>query len=130
MLTFDTVLAAERFMADRLYNFEARVNRALIGPKWARRPQQRIEAICILEKPASNPHWHLLVNVRSGRCRGNLVDIVQKAWGNLVPVGSTEVQPISDMGALSNYILKTKPFMGGGDRLFFLPSWPASNYRK
>lgn len=128
--TFDTVLASERFMADRLHNFDARVNRALIGPKWAQRPQQRIEAICILEKPASNPHWHLVVNVRSGCSKGELADVVRKAWGDLVPAGSTKVQSICDMGALSNYILKTKPFMDGAHRIFFLPSRPASNTRK
>lgn len=121
MLTFSTVLGAERFMGDRLYNFDARVNRALIGPKWLRRPQQRLEAVCFLEKPASNPHWHLLVNVRCNKPKKDFVAVVQKVWGDLVPVGSVDVQPISNMGALSNYVLKTKPYIGSGHRISFLP---------
>lgn len=121
VVAFSTVLKAERFMADRLRNFDARVNRALIGPKWTRRPQQRLEAVCILEKPASNPHWHLLVNMRCNKPREDFADVAQKVWHDLVPAGSVDIQPVSNMGALSNYVLKTKPYMGGGHRMFFLP---------
>lgn len=52
-----TVNSAERVLS----GWEARANRLLIGPKWARYLDRRIFAFYFLEKPNSNPHWHGLV---------------------------------------------------------------------
>src|SRR3954463_85192 len=49
------------FLRDRLKEWDARMNRAILGKDWANRYPDRIFAFWFLEKPTTNPHWHGLV---------------------------------------------------------------------
>src|SRR4051812_39121907 len=42
-------------------DWDARMNRALLGPKWVDRPDERMFNFYFLEKPGVNPHWHALI---------------------------------------------------------------------
>ena len=48
-----------------LEEWDGRMNRKLAGPKWSKRPEDRMWAFYFLEKPAGNPHWHGLVRLHS-----------------------------------------------------------------
>jgi hypothetical protein len=39
-----------------LEEWDGRMNRKLAGPKWSKRPEDRMWAFYFLEKPAANPH--------------------------------------------------------------------------
>tara|TARA_R110001592_G_scaffold25555_3_gene96940 strand:- start:2489 stop:2749 length:261 start_codon:yes stop_codon:yes gene_type:complete len=47
---------APPIMRERLRDWDARMNRALIGPKWMRRPDERIQWIFMPELIDRNPH--------------------------------------------------------------------------
>ena len=48
-------------MRDLLKAWSARVNRALLGSRWQKKPDEHIFFFAFLEKPDINPHWHLLL---------------------------------------------------------------------
>lgn len=85
-------------MRDLLKGWDARVNRVLVGPKWHRRPDERINWIAFPEKMTVNPHWHLLLQVLDEQLEAfddplSGVNLVS-AWTSLMPSGTVDVQRI------------------------------------
>eukprot|EP00435_Cladocopium_sp_Y103_P077069 s1_g808.t1 len=112
---------AEAFMRDRLRRWDARVNRALLGKHWLVRPEERIEAFGVLEKPGCNPHWHLLVKLRCRHPKRDFSEAVEEAWLALVAAGSVDIQPVDGMVGLSRYMTKTMPYGSRTDLTAILP---------
>tara|TARA_R110002095_G_scaffold208630_1_gene194475 strand:- start:1805 stop:2269 length:465 start_codon:yes stop_codon:yes gene_type:complete len=119
--SFASAAKAELFMRDRLRNWDARVNRALLGKHWQVRSQERLEAFGVLEKPASNAHWHLLVKMRCLHPKREFEGVAEEAWQALVTTGSVDVQPVGSVIGLSRYITKTMPYGPSSDRTVILP---------
>lgn len=99
-------------MRSLLKQWDARVNRALIGPKWTKRPDERIIWFAFPEKLDVNPHWHLLLEVDplaetlSRRWRtDNLSRIARNEWLRLVPSGSFDCQAVASADVI-DYVLK------------------------
>lgn len=124
--SFSTTASAEAFMRDRLRNWDARVNRALLGKHWLVRPDERLQAFAVLEKPASNPHWHLLVKMRCRHPKRDFVEVAEEAWLSLVAAGSVDVQPVASQVGLSRYMTKSMPYGRSTDRTAILPEISAS----
>jgi hypothetical protein len=85
----------------RLKQWDARLNRALYGPKWAQKRDELVWFFAFLEAPFSNPHWHLLLRVDDSPVTGKLIDTrtlydtVRRVWSRLAPAGTVDVQPVS-----------------------------------
>jgi hypothetical protein len=88
-------------LRDLLKEWDARLNRDLNGPKWRKHRDELTYWFAFLEKPKSNPHWHLLFKVdyfedlspdpRVGR----LQSAALFHWKRLVPSGSVSVKEIT-----------------------------------
>ncbi len=119
--SFASAARADAFMRDRLRNWDARVNRALLGKHWLVRPDERIEAFGVLEKPASNAHWHLLVKMYCLHPKREFEVVAEEAWQALVATGSVDVQAVGSIVGLSRYLTKTMPYSLSSDRTVILP---------
>jgi hypothetical protein len=93
----------KRAMTDRLKIWDARMNRFLVGPKWDKRPDERLVWFAFLEKAAVNPHWHLLVQLDpapssvSAMDRQKRFEIEAKLnWEGLVKSGDVDVKAVAD----------------------------------
>ncbi len=99
-LASNTSKIPEWTMRDRLRAWDARVNRALYGQKWQKHQDDLIWYFAFLEKPRSNPHWHLLLRVvgRLGSDQGEefkrLPVLAEKTWMKLMPSGTVAVEGI------------------------------------
>lgn len=97
-------LIGHQRMRHLLKQWDARVNRALVGPRWRDRPDERLVWFAFPEKTQVNPHWHLLAeidptdnasNASSKAARAaNLPSMGEKAWLDLLPKGSFDCQAI------------------------------------
>ena len=58
LATNDPMTSTER-MKDLLKEWDARVNREIVGNKWHKRPDERIDWIAFREGVGAHPHWHL-----------------------------------------------------------------------
>lgn len=101
-------------MRHRLREWDARVNRALIGRNWHKRRDQRIWFHAFLESPGVNPHWHILLRLDDTPVAGcipdtqMLKDYARRAWARLSPAGTVDVQEITGKTdlKLTNYVAK------------------------
>ncbi len=101
-----------RRMRNLLREWDARVNRAINGPKWASRPDERLIWFAFPEKIEVNPHWHLIVEIdpviekeaRAERTR-RMPQIAEERWLALVPRGSFDCQPV-DSEKVTEYVTK------------------------
>ncbi len=95
-----------------LKEWDARVNREINGPKWAKRPDERLVWFAFPEKIDVNPHWHVITEVdpcitssiRAERTR-RLPEIGHTHWQSLVPQGSFDCQSVESPGVIE-YITK------------------------
>lgn len=95
-----------------LKEWDARVNREINGPKWAKRPDERLVWFAFPEKMDVNPHWHLIVEVdplnetttRADRT-ARLPEIGHMHWLNLVRQGSFDCQGV-DSSDVIRYVSK------------------------
>lgn len=89
-------------MRNRLRQWDARLNRALYGPKWAEKRDELVWFFAFLEAPFLNPHWHLLLRVDDSPVTGKLIDTrtlydtVRRVWSRLAPAGTVDVQHVTD----------------------------------
>lgn len=96
-----------RTMRDRLRAWDGRVNRRLYGPKWHAHFDECVWYFGFLEKPDTNPHWHLLMRFDDHAKIGSLTEAAHRSWLQLVPSGTTDVVPITEKPAYVNdYVLK------------------------
>src|SRR5690349_17312229 len=84
-------------MSELYKQWDARVNRRLFGRNWARKSGERLWIFAALEKPRSNPHWHLLVSIRGDlpkrdKTSQKLHTLAGEVWEKLCPRGSVDVQ--------------------------------------
>ena len=109
----DQISATAAHMRDRLYHFDARMNRKLLGRDWQRRPDNRMFHFFAPEKLDTNPHWHGLVCFYGAH--GNelarqeqLFDRYARwIWCDLVPKGSVDVKAIDDLPGGIDYVAKS-----------------------
>lgn len=100
-------------LTDLLKEWDGRMNRKLAGPKWRRRIEDRMWAFYFLEKPASNPHWHGLVQLRKdwpGMREKQWVIFEEHCgpvWKKLVPAGTVDIKPIFEQRGIEEYVAKT-----------------------
>jgi hypothetical protein len=92
--------------------WDARVNHKLLGKRWARDRLHRIWYFAIMEKPVTNPHWHLLLRFDGGPAfqaeHEHLFDAwAGRLWSKLVLPGSIDIQKIYDRRGAVDYTLKT-----------------------
>lgn len=88
-------------MRDVLKSWDARENRILNGPRWAKRPDERIMWIAFPEKQEVNPHWHLLASPdptgfhdhRAQRYHA-FQRSAERTWLRLLPTGTAQCVPL------------------------------------
>lgn len=108
-----TASAAARHMRSKLRDWDARMNRLLIGKEWQRRPDNRIFHFFAPEKIAVNPHWHGLVcfygaDAKERERQGKLFDQnIGAVWSRITPAGSVDVQPMNDDPNRISYVAKS-----------------------
>lgn len=101
------------FMRDRLYHFDARMNRRLIGRDWQRRPDNRMFHFFAPEKIQANPHWHGLVcfyraaGEELSRQHAIFDRHAKTIWGELAPKGTLDVKPVDDLLGGIDYVAKS-----------------------
>lgn len=111
LATNDPGLSVEQ--ARRLVReWDARTNRALFGPKWRWKPDERLFGFYFLEKPASNPHWHGLIKLdhfdpelRAEHARLLLIKS-ELVWQKLKPSGSVDVKAVDNNIGVCKYVAK------------------------
>lgn len=102
-----------KLMRERLYQFDARMNRKLIGRDWQKRPHNRMYHFFAPEKLDAHPHWHGVVcfyGAQGDELRRQEAIFDRHAgriWNRLVPKGSTDVKPINDLPGGIDYVVKT-----------------------
>jgi len=99
-------------MRDRLREWDARINRYLNGPKWQKRPDERLLWFAFPEKLEVNPHWHLIAQVdpdienTNRLVRTERLPLVgERFWLELLPQGSFDCQDI-DSKRVIQYVTK------------------------
>ncbi|MAY63163.1 MAG: hypothetical protein CML29_13220 [Rhizobiales bacterium] len=113
LTTHDPMLSNEG-MRSRLKQWDARVNRQLVGPKWSRHKDEVTFFFAFLESPHVNPHWHLLLRLDDSPLTSKPTDILTlstcftSAWKRLSPAGTVDLQEIYSVAdkKLVNYVGK------------------------
>lgn len=113
LTTHDPSLSDEG-MRGRLRQWDAQVNRELVGPKWSRHKDELTFFFAFLESSRVNPHWHLLLRVDDSPLTSKRTDILTLstcftcAWKEISPAGTVDVQEIYSMAdkILVNYVGK------------------------
>ncbi|MAK61597.1 MAG: hypothetical protein CMK09_11505 [Ponticaulis sp.] len=91
----------------KLRDWHARVDRALLGPKWAKREKSdRTLFFAFPEHIQTNIHYHLLVRPALTRTQIAFEEIAETAWNYLVPAGSIRVLPITRKRGVIDYVTK------------------------
>jgi hypothetical protein len=104
-------------LTDILREWDARINRKVVGPQWLSQPEDRIWAFYFLEKPQSNPHWHALVRFHPPHPGYELTMMerfdnhAEPIWKKLVPAGSVQSLPIFKQTGVTKYIAKSLPYL-------------------
>jgi hypothetical protein len=101
------------FVYARLKMWDARVNAKLLGKHWAKMAPDRTFAFFVLEKSASNPHWHGLVRFYTEdpaellRQEGLFDQHAGRIWRRLVKSGTSDIQIVTDQAGATKYITKS-----------------------
>jgi hypothetical protein len=100
-------------MRKHLRDWDARMNRMLIGRDWLKRQDNRMFHFFTPEKITTNPHWHGLVSffgadepekIRQGRI---FDENAERIWKFLVPSGTADVKIIDDQAEFISYVAKS-----------------------
>lgn len=111
-----THLSAERTarrMTRLLREWDARMNRKLIGRDWLHRPDNRIFGFYGPEKISANPHWHGLVhffgadNAERERQSKVFDDNITPIWNRVAPAGTVESVFPADLEGAVSYVAKS-----------------------
>lgn len=96
-----------------LKRFHARLDRALLGSRYFKRPQiERSFFYACPEHIASNLHYNLLLRVNADQV-SKTTDIVDDLWSKVVKSGSTDVQLVCDAydyGRWVGYLTKEQAY--------------------
>jgi hypothetical protein len=95
-----------------LREWDARTNRVMLGKRWRRKPDERMNWIAFLEAPRDNPHWHLLVQLLDGQeaayeeTRGETFSSRARViWREVSRSGTLNYQIVEDDG-VKTYVTK------------------------
>lgn len=94
-----------------LREWDARMNREIVGPKWTKRPDERCCWIACLEGQASSLHWHILfrpawdlpenqVKRFDDKYPFGMEGLVADTWHDICKSGSTKTLLIESDGAI------------------------------
>ncbi len=112
--------AIRKIMRTYLRRWDALMNGYLLGDNW-RTSASRLQAIGVIEKPGSNPHWHLKVTPPPPPIPMLFGAAARKAWGQIILAGTAHVQPIRRQGVISSYMAKELSPKNFNDRIIFVP---------
>lgn len=100
-------------LRERLKNWDARMNHAILGRHWATSPD-RMFCFYFPEKIDTNPHWHGAIRFFAD----DLAELERQAklfdsyaavwWSKLVPSGTVDIQPIYSVDGLLPYLVKAQ----------------------
>lgn len=110
---------------DLLRKWDARMNRAIVGPDWKSRVQQHSRWLAFPEGGKSDPHWHLLLCLSPDLSRrrrrivqdasseflkplDGLAAIVDDAWAKTHSRGTSKTILIYSIEDLSKYLTKAQ----------------------
>lgn len=97
-----------RVMRDRIEHWDQRVNRELYGPKWRKHYDELLWFFAFLEKPTTNPHWHLLVRFQDRDKLLRFAPVAEMKWRKVLPQGTVDIQPITGKHSrVVDYVLKS-----------------------
>jgi len=74
-----------------LRSWHARIDRQLIGPKWARKTDLRTKFIAFFEGEKTNPHWHLMLRLNK-REYSRFERQAPPIWRELTKSGTMDVK--------------------------------------
>jgi hypothetical protein len=89
----------------KLRAFQARMDHALLGRNWLKRPAERTTYIAVIEHASSNLHLHVAFVVGDAHA-AHFFQIASAIWVKLVVSGSVVVKPIYDAEGLGSYMAK------------------------
>ena len=96
-------------MTRTLREFDSRLNRKLLGPKWSKKPKQNVQWDAFAEKIDSHGHWHLLAKVELNKI-GRFAVVAQEAWQSLLGVDKSDndfkADVIYNICGLAHYVTK------------------------
>lgn len=91
-----------------LRDWHARLDRRLLGGRWARKTGQRTLFIAFYEGAETNEHWHMLL--RTTRAKNEIfANEAARLWEGLVESGSLDIRPLATKGdalRVGGYITK------------------------
>ncbi|MDC9823972.1 hypothetical protein PRN20_09510 [Devosia sp. ZB163] len=100
-------------LRDKLKEWDARMQRRVIGSNWFNVPDNQLFCLYTLEKPGVNPHWHGLVHFWMAddderRRQGEKFDRwANELWQDLVPAGDVDVKTVSYEAGAIDYVGKS-----------------------
>ena len=111
--------------------FCQRLDRQLLGPKYAKYSDRRVLIWGIPEHIRSNIHFHSLMKIDQIIEFSKLTNVVGKSWTSVVSSGTTDLQKIYDVRPLVRYMTKEFVKPNHFDRIVFSEDfWPPDeNYR-
>lgn len=96
-------------MTRTLREFDSRLNRKLLGPKWSKKPEQHVQWDAFAEKIDTHGHWHLLAKVELTKI-GRFAVVAQDAWQSLCGVDKSDkgfkADVIYNICGLAHYVTK------------------------
>ena len=96
-------------MTRTLREFDSRLNRKLLGPKWSKKTGQHVQWDAFAEKIDMHGHWHLLAKVELIKI-GRFVVVAQEAWQSLLGVDKSDkgfkADVIYNIYGLAHYVTK------------------------
>lgn len=91
--------------ARELRHLHARIDRMILGPRWAKRVDDRSTYVAVIEHVDTNLHVHLALS-----CAPQFVEQIAAAvagiWKEMVPTGSVKVEDAFDVPGWGRYISK------------------------
>ena len=96
-----------------LKRWDQRVNRAIVGPKWLKRPDERLRAVFVPESLDRNPHFHAYIRVQPDQME-KFENRAAPIWEKVYPKGSADIQSfdidLAKRGYLTKYAYKKDNF--------------------
>lgn len=83
-------------LRDRIKHWDALVNRELYGPKWRKHYDEILWWFAFMEKPETNPHWHLLCRFQDVDKLAKFTVVAEMMWLKTLPSGTVDIQPIKE----------------------------------
>jgi hypothetical protein len=94
-----------RTAKDRLDAFHAKIDRALLGPKWLTKSEDRARFIGFVEKAKDNIHIHAVFVLPTKQDR-DFVKVAPAIWKKLAPAGNLDIQLVTYAEGVADYITK------------------------